>query len=433
MELRDYTVLGCRRAIRAKNGDLKALLRVLDEPQVDADAASDAPLRGVPYVLKDTWDTAGIITTGGSWRHRERVPRTSGAVHRVLSASGAVMLGKSNLPDLALSNESDNHLLGATQNPLDPTRTAGGSTGGGAAAIASGMAAFDWGGDFGGSIRTPAACCGIAGIRLSSAAWPLSSEQFPELAPFFRPMLGMGPLAASVEGCRTVMRAARALRADVGTSRSRSDDVIVYGPDAATIGAWPTFVSDIAARLLEAQVRFDVDRTLPPPSAVNELFNGYLCAHLDELSSTGELPHREALPAVLFALAANGRLDRRVHRNTAALLALVQLGNLTVYRDAKRFDSGVSALRHAARAIWDAQRLIVAPTATIPPPKHGRALFSWTWQAFTKLGNLTDSTAIAIPFGRFDSGLPRSIQIMGPPGSEEAVLDLAAKLEALDV
>ena len=432
MNLRDYRIDDCTRAIRGKNGELRALLRVLDEPQRDASASSDAPLFGVPYVLKDTWDTAGIITTGGSWRHRERVPRTSGAVHRALSAAGAVMLGKSNLPDLALSNESDNHLLGATSNPLDPTRTAGGSTGGGAAAVATGMAAFDWGGDFGGSIRTPAACCGIAGIRLSSAAWPLSSEQFPALAPFFQPMLGMGPLARTVEGCRTVMRAARALRADVGTSDSRADDVVVYGPDAATTGEWPTFVSDVAARLLEAGVRFDVDRSLPPPSDVNGLFNAYLCAHLDELSSTGELPPREALPAVLFALAAHGRLDRRVHRNTAAMLALVQIGNLTLYRDAKRFDTAVGALRHATRAIWDAKKLIIAPTATIPPPKHGRAIFSWTWQAFTKLGNLTDSTAMAIPFGRFASGLPRSIQIMGPPGSEEAVLDLAARIEALE-
>ena len=103
----------------------------------------------------------------------------AGSIDRVLMQAGAVMLGKSNMPDLALSNESDNHLIGATTNPFDPTRTAGGSTGGGAAAIATGMAAFDWGGDFGGSIRTPAACCGIVGIRLSSQAWPASREQFP--------------------------------------------------------------------------------------------------------------------------------------------------------------------------------------------------------------------------------------------------------------
>jgi Asp-tRNA(Asn)/Glu-tRNA(Gln) amidotransferase A subunit family amidase len=81
------------------------------------------------------------------------------------------------------------------------------------------------------------------------------------------------------------------------------------------------------------------------------------------------------------------------------------------------------------RDVWKT-RLVVAPTMTLPPPHHGRAVLAWRWQAFTKLGNLTDSTCIAIPFGRFAScGLPRSLQVMGPPGSEEAVLDLAERLE----
>jgi Asp-tRNA(Asn)/Glu-tRNA(Gln) amidotransferase A subunit family amidase len=429
MELSEYRVEECLRAIHAKNGDIRALIRVLDEPQRDAEASSHAPLAGVPYVLKDTWDTAGIITTGGSWRHRERVPRESGSIHRVLAKSGAVLLGKSNMPDLALSNESDNHLVGAARNPFDPERTAGGSTGGGAAAIATGMAAFDWGGDFGGSIRTPAACCGIAGLRLSSASWPASKEQFPELAEFFLPMLGMGPLASNVEGCRRVMRAARAMRADYGAPTIRKNDVLLYAPDDATEGEWPTFVSDVATRLMGAGVAFDIDRTLPPPTRVNALFNAYLAAHLDDFASTGELSLREAIPAVVFALATQGRLDRRVHMNTAALLLLVQTGKLTIYRDPSRFDAKVGHLRHAMDAIWRKGKLVIAPTATIPPPKHGRALYHWNWQAFTKLGNLTDATAIAIPFGRFDGGLPRSIQILGPPGSEEAVLDLAQVLE----
>jgi Asp-tRNA(Asn)/Glu-tRNA(Gln) amidotransferase A subunit family amidase len=431
MDLSSYRVADCRRAIHERNGELRAVLRVLDEPQRDPSANETASLFGVPYVLKDTWDTAGIVTTGGSWRHRERVPRESGSIHRVLARAGAVLLGKSNMPDLALSTESDNHLVGAANNPFDTTRTAGGSTGGGAAAVATGMAAFDWGGDFGGSIRSPAACCGIVGIRMSSSAWPASKEQFPELAEFFLPMLGMGPLAKDVECCRAVMRAARAMRADVGTPTIRSNDVSLYAPDAATRGQWPTFVSDVALRLMQIGVRFDIDRTLPPASEVNDLFNAYLCAHLDELKSTNEIPVPEAVAAVALALASQGRLDRRVHTNTAALLLLVQTGNLTIYRDPSPFDTAVGRLRHAMDAIWRQGRLVIAPTATVPAPKHGRGLFTRNWQAFTKLGNLTDATAVALPFGRYANGLPRSIQVMGPAGSEEAVLDLAAKLEAV--
>ena len=161
------SVAACRAAIDAKNAELRAVLRVLDEPSRGTDAG---PLAGIPYVLKDTWDTAGIVTTGGSFRHRDRIPTQSSKPHRAIEATGAVLLGKSNLSDLAFSIESDNHLFGPVRNPHDPSRTAGGSTGGGACAVASGMAAFDWGTDFGGSIRLPAAFCGVVGLRLSARA-----------------------------------------------------------------------------------------------------------------------------------------------------------------------------------------------------------------------------------------------------------------------
>jgi amidase len=430
MTLAEISVDACRRAIRAKNGEIRAVLSVLREPQRDESATPHAPLFGIPYVLKDCWDTRGIHTTGGSWRHRDRVPLESGPLHRALAKSGAVLLGKSNLSDLCFSPESDNHLIGATRNPFDLTRTAGGSTGGGAAAVATGMAAFDWGGDFGGSIRMPAACCGVTGLRLSQAAWPGAVEQFPRLSPFFLPMLGYGPLARTVGDCRVVMNALwSALRADVGSTAMMADDVVIYAPDAKCTGEWPTFVADAAHALMREGVRFEIDRTMPPPFVVNDLFNAYLSAHLDELSSTEELPVREALPAVAMALASRGVLDLRVHPNTAILFALVQVGNLTLYRKKKRAADDVHALREAAHAVWSRGKLIVAPTSTQSPPRHGRAYRAWTWQAYTKLGNLLDSTSIAIPFGRFASGMPRSIQVLGPPGSETAVLALAERLE----
>lgn len=430
MSLADVSVDACRRAIRAKNGEIRAVLSVLREPERDSAAPPSAPLFGVPYVLKDCWDTGGIHTTGGSWRHRDRIPHESGPLHRALAKAGAVLLGKSNLSDLCFSPESDNHLIGATRNPFDLSRTAGGSTGGGAAAVATGMAAFDWGGDFGGSIRMPAACCGVTGLRLSQAAWPGTSEQFPRLSPFFLPMLGYGPLARTVGDCRVVMNALwPTLRAEVGTVTMKEDDAVIYAPDSKCTGEWPTFVADAAHALMREGVRFEIARTLPPPFAVNDLFNAYLSAHLDEFASTDELPVREALPAVAMALASRGILDRRVHPNTAVLLALVQLGNLTLYRQKKRAADDVAALRDAAHAVWKKGRLIVAPTSTQSPPRLGRAYRAWTWQAYTKLGNLLDATSIAIPFGRFASGMPRSIQVLGPPGSESAVLALAERLE----
>ncbi len=132
---------------------------------------------------------------------------------------------------------------------------------------------------------------------------------------------------------------------------------------------------------------------------------------------------------MLFGLASLGRLDKRVHPTSGALLALMALGQKTLYRNAGRWESELAGVRAAVKAIWDTGRLVVAPTTTSLPPKHGRSTFDWTVLAFTKLGNLTDSTSVSVPFGFFgETGLPRGLQILGPPGSEQAVLDLAAKL-----
>jgi amidase len=401
---------GCRRAIRENNERLHALVHVLPEPRRPA-VGADAPLAGVPYTLKDTWDTPGIPTTGGSWRHRARVPVHPAPVFEAIEATGAVLLGKSNCSDLALAWESFNHLVGATRNPHDPTRSAGGSSGGAACAVASGMAAFDWGTDFGGSIRIPAAFCGVTGLRLSSEPWPVNEQHFPRLHPHFWSWVGMGPIAPTPADCRVLLRALQPLRQPFPVVKMRSDEVAFYAPDRRCTGRWPTFVADASRALGAAGVRFEVDRTVPAPAHVNHVFNGYVSSHFDDFSSSGELEFVEGLSAVALGLATLGRLDKRVHPTSGALLALMGLGRITIFRNAPR---------------WERE-----PTTTSLPPRHGWSVLDWTVLAFTKLGNLTDSTAIAVPFGCFDgTNLPRSLQILGPPGSEDAVLDLAERVAA---
>ncbi len=426
----DYDVETCLERIRTRNERINAVLHVV-EPR----SSTEGPLRGVPYVLKDTWDTEGIVTTGGSWRHRARVPSTSSHAHRALANAGAVLLGKSNLSDLAFSTESDNHIRGPVRNPHDELRTGGGSTGG-AAAIADGMAAFDWGSDFGGSIRGPAAWCGIAGLRLSTKVWPVGKEHFPRIAPFFWDMCGMGPLTRTVAGARFVTHALRdALRISEGSETAPSIDphrVVIWAPDAAHEDEWPTFARDAQAALDRAGVGWTVDRgsALPTPSAVNALFTEYLAAHFEELMESGELSLREGIPAVLLAVLSAGKLDRRVHPNSGALfLALAALR--FAYRDKARAKERVEDARSRVQAIWDAGALIVSPTTTIAPPRHGRALYATRSMSFCKLGNLVDATGLAVPFGRLATreALPRSLQILGPPGSEDAVLDLGERLE----
>ena len=423
------TVEQCRSAIRERNDDLRAILREVD-PRARP-SRGEGPLADVPYVLKDTWDTAGIVTTGGSWRHRARVPSRSSAVFTALEATGAVFLGKSNLCDLAFSPESDNHLVGAVKNPYDPDRTAGGSTGGGAAAIAAGMAELDWGSDFGGSIRMPAALCGVAGLRLSTSTWALPVDGFfPKGPELDLPLHGMGPLARSVAGIRAVLDATRASLRTAEPQPSRARRVVLLGPDDRTIGEWPTFVADAAHALVAAGASFDVARTLPPPSLADAAYDGYLCANFDAFVKTGELPLVDGLVAVASSLLLRGRVDRRLHPNTAILIGALAAGKLTIYRDGTDVRASITRIRDAIGTTWARGDLVVAPTTTFAAPRHGRAAFTRGLLAFAKLGNLTDATALAVPFGRFANGLPRSIQVLGPPGSEADVLALGELLES---
>ncbi len=430
--MQEIDVESARARIRERNETLRAVLTVLDEPE-RGDAGG--PLAGVPYVLKDTWDTAGIRTTGGSWRHRERVPSESSHAHRALRGAGAVLLGKSNLCDLAFSVESDNHLFGPVRNPHDLSRTAGGSTGGGAAAVADGMAAFDWGTDFGGSIRGPAAFCGVVGMRLSASVWPVRQEHFPRIAPLFWDWCGMGPLARDVATARRVVRAVRsALRTDARDADVDTRRAVIWAPDRAHEAEWPEWVSDAVRLLRNAGISWEITDEIPTPSAVSALYTEYLASHFREFIASGELPLRHGLPAVLLGLVSGGRLDKRVHPNTGILLAgAAALGAIATKRRRGRAKESLDRLRAAASRIWSRGLVIVSPTTTERPPKHGRAAFAHRCMSFCKLGNLTDATGLALPHGTFPARtgarpMPRSMQLLGPPGSEEAVFALAERL-----
>jgi len=153
--------------IRLRNPTLCAFVTTRLDQALERDAElaraePRSPLHRVPYALKDLWDTAGIPTTGGSDRFIDRVPETSSPVFEVFEAAGAVLMGKTNLSDMSLPPEATSYVGGATKNPHDLERTAGGSSGGAACAVADGMVAFDWGSDFGGSIRMPAASSAVA-------------------------------------------------------------------------------------------------------------------------------------------------------------------------------------------------------------------------------------------------------------------------------
>lgn len=406
--------------IRARNSALNALSLDLTKRALLVAAApqpSDLPLSGVPYSLKDVWDTREAPTTAGCHRYRSRRPGVDAPIVRALQRSGAVCVGKSNVPDLAATPECDSSAFGRSKNPFDESRTPGGSSGGAAAAVASGMAAFDWGSDFGGSIRLPAAFCGIAGLRLSSTAWPVSGH-FPFVPPDLG-LQGQGPLSRSVHGIRTVRDALAPYLRTGPAAPFELRGVVVLGVDAFSAGQWPYAEKEIRAALSEHHVR-PASADLPAPRAIHHAFAALLANHWLRLFG----PH--VFGGNIGALTCG---TRGLHAHTRRIIAELSLADLSVYRDRQRTAQAVAEVRHLCAAAFAQGYLIASPTTTYPAPEFDGAHALRSLGAFVKLGNLLDATALAIPFGSFASGMPRSLQLIGPAEAEDCVLSLGEKLE----
>ncbi|HEV8357827.1 MAG TPA: amidase family protein, partial [Gemmatimonadales bacterium] len=133
---------------------------------------SPGPLAGVPVGIKDVTQVAGVRTTFGSPLYRDHVPQEDALVVQRLRAAGAIILGKTNTPEFAAGGNTWNDVFGRTRNPWNPARSAGGSTGGGAVALATGMIGLAEGTDLGGSLRIPASFCGVVGLRPSPGLVP---------------------------------------------------------------------------------------------------------------------------------------------------------------------------------------------------------------------------------------------------------------------
>jgi len=404
-------------------------------PEARREAAARAaeparsPLHGLPYSLKDMWDTAGLPTTGGSHRYRDRVPAVSSPVHRVFEDAGAVLLGKTNLSDLGMALESDNWVAGTTNNPHDPRRTAGGSSGGSAAAVAARMTAFDWGSDFGGSIRLPAAFCGVLGMRLSSETWPVIG-MFPDGPEPVRYMNGQGPLAASVPMLRKVLEVARPLRTGPAR-RFVLRGAVLFAARGLLGGQWQSFADDVAGPVARAAGDLRPAAGLPSPLRAMAVAFGMYAAHFDALAASDPLGLREGLVAALSAIVLRGRLgDRRIHPRSAEALANIALLRLILSPRMEAARRAGQHLRDDVAAIWDKGLVIVAPASVFPAPRHGWSnanLLHWT---YSTPFNVADATGLAVPWGRFPDGMPRALQLLGPPGSEEVLLDIAERLTA---
>jgi aspartyl-tRNA(Asn)/glutamyl-tRNA(Gln) amidotransferase subunit A len=355
----------------------------------------DSPPPGRRLAVKDIFDTAGLRTTYGSAIFADHVPARSAESVRLLEAAGYVDVGKTNLHEFAYGVTSENPHYGAVPNPRAGGRIAGGSSGGSAAALAAGLADAALGSDSAGSIRIPAACCGVVGFKPSFGLVPIEGC-FP-LAPSFD---HAGPMAADVAECARMMQALAPgfQRVEVELSDLRIG--IAWLAEAGPL---------VRARVEEAAAKFPNRREVALSVPSREEWGAAFRREVVE-SHAGLYPERAE------------DYGDDVRRSLEAASELT--------------DSEVDAARRLRARLHDEVPealdgfdLLLTPTLPCVAPPYGRGSRT-VLTKLTALFNLVGWPALALPCGPAEDGLPASVQIAAPTGADAVVLGAAAALEA---
>jgi Asp-tRNA(Asn)/Glu-tRNA(Gln) amidotransferase A subunit family amidase len=394
------------------------------------------PLHGVPLSIKSSIDVAGHRCEAGTRLRAGRIASEDAPLVARLRAAGAVILGVTNTPELLMAWETDNLLYGRTNNPWDLTRTAGGSSGGEAAAIAAGLSAGGVGSDGGGSIRVPAHFCGICGLKPTPGRIP-STGHFPKSGGPFALIGVVGPMARTIEDVRTLFE----VMAGWDDGDPCAAPVEVREPHERIIDAIPIgFFADDGRTPVTEETRSAVEH------AASILMS---CGFRVEPFLPDGLEEARQLWWEFFGTAGGMILDPMILETTArgheSELSPI-LREFQTWTHSAPAHTGQSLL-----AAWlgrDALRekillqmrnypVLICPTAAIPAFRHGerewqvegetvKYLDSWS---YCEWFNLLGFPAVVLPMGYSEQGLPIGVQIVGRPWQEEVVLAVAAQLE----
>jgi amidase len=391
----------------------------LEAAQADARlrAGDSRPLLGVPVAVKDEIDIAGEVTTYGTGAMVSRAPADAEVVRR-LRAAGAIVVGKTKMPEFGLWPFTESVTWGVTRNPWNLERTPGGSSGGSAAAVAAGMVPAALAVDGAGSIRIPAACCGLFGLKPARDRVPLTPH-YPESH-----WIVFGALTRSVRDAGLMLD----VLADDGHGFL---DAAETRPERLRIAVAPDFPPGTRGRLSD-----DVCAALDQTSA-----------RLRSLGHTvveGEVELRARDVPVIVGLILRGVRDlvapaerpQRLERRTRAF---ARPGALLSERTTQRLLDAERAIAARLTAAFDDHDVLLTPVMAAPAVPAGimegrgaTVTYFWEtgWVPFTVLWNITGQPAASVPAGFSAEGLPLAVQIVGRPGDERTVLALAAELEA---
>jgi aspartyl-tRNA(Asn)/glutamyl-tRNA(Gln) amidotransferase subunit A len=396
--------------------------------RVAAAPGAAGPLAGVPYAAKDLFETRGIATTGGSRVLEGWVPEQDAAAIERLDAAGAVLVGKANLHELAHGATGENPRFGTPPNPWDPGRLAGGSSSGSAAAVARGLACFALGSDTGGSIRVPAALCGVVGLK---PTFGLISRH--GMIPYSWSLDHAGIIARDVADTALVLQAlaghdprdpASADRAPPDYRAALADGVaglrIGVAEGFFLAAAEPEILAATRACLaaLEAAGARLVPVSLPDLGRARTVS---LLVQMPEVLSY----HRRHLPAKLELYGADVRDG----------LAFGQFILAEHYVRAQRM---IERYRREMRAVFAGIDALVTPACPVTAPPPGTARLSAGGIAepagnaltrFTSFFNLIGAPALAVPSGLAADGLPMGVQVVGRPFEDALVLRVGLAIE----
>ncbi|MGW0040412.1 amidase [Rhodococcus sp. NPDC003348] len=431
-----------RRALDAVNADLNALTLPLFDPAPVADPTG--PLAGVPFVVKDSGPfVRGVPFTLGSRAIRGAVAREDHVLMGRLRSAGLVALGQSTAPELGLNFATESRRYGPTRNPWDPTRGTGGSSGGSAALVAAGAVPIAHGNDGAGSLRVPASCCGLVGLKPSRGRVPVESSLSGEASGSVPAgEVGFGQvyefgLTRTVRDCATLLDAVSG--PIVGEKYAAAPPARPYATAARTDpGRLRIAVSTAAGAPVDRQVAdaaVNVGRVLEWIG--HDVVEGAPPVDADDVVEA----------CVLTAYATGAAMLRAPVRPSPDLLEAVSRVVLGETAAATMLDvaAGLDAQGRVTRAVgtfFTTVDVLVTPTlAQLPPPhgtleydEDGHTVRSWIRRIlevgpFTAAFNISGNPAISLPLGQSREGLPIGVQLVAAVGREDLLLAVAAQLE----
>ncbi|MEU7482781.1 amidase [Streptomyces sp. NPDC042319] len=388
------------------------------------------PLHGLPIAFKDTHLTRGMRTTHGSPLFADHVPDEDELLVERIQAAGAIRIGKTNVPEFAAGSHTFNPVFGATRNPYDPTRTAGGSSGGAAAALAAGLHSLADGSDMGGSLRNPASFCNVVGLRPTPGRVPALPRGNP-----WDTMAVAGPLGRSVADV--------ALLLSVMAGPDPRCPLTLETPGAAfrtplerdLSGLRVAWTPDLGGRV---PVDPEVTAVLEPQVQVFEELGCHVTEDCPDLNGAEEV--FRTLRAQEFALGLGELLDAHPGALKPSLVWNIEEGRRLTGADLARATAAHARIHLAAVDFFSRYDVLLAPVSQVVPfdidleyptsiaGQPQRTYLDWMRSAYfvTVLG----APALSVPAGFTPGGLPVGLQVVAAPRAELTVLRAGAAYEA---